>query len=425
MPRERIPLGTWSTVKAHPYTPNGTKKNGSKKWRRLTPEEQKDLKQFSEIRWRASVYYRGKNGHRQRAEAWAPSRAAAIRAVNKKLPDRVDTTLNIREQKTTVEHMAMKWWTFYEKEDSARKQTKDTYKDALDRHVLPHFGGYTIQEVTTGLLTDKLRQIGEGAPSNAWFARVVLKHIFTFAVRRDAIENNPVEGTPTFKTKSEAPVAATLEQLQQVRKVIMDWQAGQTYGPARGEKLLDVLDLMLVVACRTGEALAVRAQDLQQVAPERIPFAPRYTIALSGTIISPRDGGTPYRQAHPKTKAGFRTPYIPAEMAHRLFARIKNNPANDEGLIFPTRDGRPMSPNNFRSALRRALKGSEFEGALKPYLMRKTAATEVAHEMSIEEARVLLGHTDRRTTEKFYAEHDVSVPDTSAVLGDLLKRARS
>lgn len=423
MPRERIPLGTWSTVKAHPYVEDGRKKSGAKKWRRLTSDEEKNLKAFKDLRWRATVYYRGKTGRRERVEAWAPSRAAAIRTVSKKLPDRVDSALDIEEQKTTVEEMARKWWAAYEKDDPAAKQTKDAYKDALDRHVIPYFGGYSIQEVTTGLLTAKLREISQGAPSNAWFARVVLKHVFTFAVRRDAIERNPVEGTPTFKTRSKAPVAATLEQLQKVREVIKTWQTTQTRGPARGEKLLDVLDLMLVAGCRTGEALAVRADDVQQVAPERIPLAPRFTISISGTIIQPRDGGAPYRQPHPKTKAGVRTPYIPAQMAQRLLTRIANNPPNEEDLVFPTRDGRAMSPNNFRSALRRALKGSEFEGTLKPYLMRKTAATEVAHEMSIDEARALLGHTDRRTTEKFYAERDVSVPDTSVVLGDLLKRA--
>ena len=422
VPRERIPLGSWSTVSAHPYTVSGVKKNGAKRWRRLTEDEANDLKAFSDLRWRASVYYRGKNGKRQRAEAWAPSRAAAIRAVNKKLPERVETVITPWQTRVTLADLAAAWWREFQAHGKQREQTKQGYEDSLRRHVLPLLGGYSVQEITTGLLTSKLQELGESTPSAPRLARIVLKHIFTYAKQHDLVDGDPVQGTPSFREPPKEVETASLDQLQKLRAQIVKYQGDQTYGPARGANLLDVLDLMLVAGCRTGEALAVLASEVESIEVVTDDcIEAHYYVTFSGTIVQPRKGA-PFRQEWTKTDAGYRRAQIPQVMAERLLSRAQILPS-DLGLVFPARGGLVMSPNNFRTSLRRALEGTDLVGFI-PYLMRKTAATEVKETLGIEVASKLLGHTSTAVTEKHYVRKVAAqVPDTSAVLGALLESA--
>ena len=93
-------------------------------------------------------------------------------------------------------------------------------------------------------------------------------------------------------------------------------------------------------------------------------------------------------------------------------------PDSDLGLVFPARGGGIMSPNNFRSTLRRALT-SQGLGHLQPKLLRKTAATVIERKDGLEAASKNLGHSGTAVTAKHYVERDRTVPDSSAALDAL------
>lgn len=420
MPRERIPLGAWGEIIAYPYVVDGKKKSGAKKWRAMTDDEREE--DFDEVRYRATVLYRCKDGRTRQTEAWGPSKAAAKRKLKAKLPELVSKLPAARKAGVTVATLAGQWWADFEAHGKQRTQTKQGYEEVLHRHVLPLLGGYSVQEVTTGLITAKLQELGESTPSAPRMARIVLKHIFTFAKQHDLVDDNPVDGVPSFRNPAKEVETADLEQLQRLRARIIEYQGEQTFGIARGANLLDALDLMLVAGCRTGEALAVLTRELESeevVTDDSIET--HFFVTFSGTIVQPRKGA-PFRQEWTKTDAGYRRAQIPRVMAERLVTRAAARP-NELGLVFPARGGGVMSPNNFRTALRRALEGTELVGFI-PYLMRKTAATEVKETLGIEVASKLLGHTSTAVTEKHYVKKIAArVPDTSAVLGALLAEA--
>ena len=166
---------------------------------------------------------------------------------------------------------------------------------------------------------------------------------------------------------------------------------------------------MLGTGCRTGEALAVRWED--------VSFAPAQ-IAITGTVVYVK--GKTTRQSFTKTASGLRIVSLPAYVAGRL-QELAGSSDPDCPYVFAARGGGLISPNNWRRTLREALRGTPYAG-FTPYKLRKTAATLIAREMSLEAASATLGHSDTAVTKRHYAERQLEAPDTSSVLQAVFDR---
>lgn len=90
----------------------------------------------------------------------------------------------------------------------------------------------------------------------------------------------------------------------------------------------------------------------------------------------------------------------------RLGKRKARYEAKSSGLIFPNKIGKPN--NHLIRVVQRLAKEAGVEGRIGMHKFRKTFATMVAREEGIEAARVLLGHEDIVTTQRYLAADEIA-----------------
>lgn len=90
-----------------------------------------------------------------------------------------------------------------------------------------------------------------------------------------------------------------------------------------------------------------------------------------------------------------------------------------EALLFCSRNGTPLTPNNVRRQLRRVMKLAEIDG-VTPHAFRRTVATAVNEAAGINLAAELLGHSDTKITIDHYIRRNEMV---NPVTADLLDQA--
>lgn len=184
-----------------------------------------------------------------------------------------------------------------------------------------------------------------------------------------------------------------------IRAAARDWRAGEgVCGPRPDGQVRDLIEVMLGTGVRIGEALALRAGDVDL---DAYPS----TVTVNGTIVALSGRGVA-RQPTPKTNESHRTIAIPTFVADVLRARLdRMGREDDQALLFSTRHGRPLAPNNVRRTFRQILKSVGLDGIdITPHAFRRTAATLLARDIDLNVAAEVLGHASTRTTKAHYAE---------------------
>jgi integrase/recombinase XerD len=97
---------------------------------------------------------------------------------------------------------------------------------------------------------------------------------------------------------------------------------------------------------------------------------------------------------------------IDDSLLKRLEKRKARYDAKSSSLIFPNSKGKPN--NHLIRVIQRLAKEAGVEGRIGMHKFRKTFATMVANEEGIEAARVLLGHEDIVTTQRYLAADEVA-----------------
>jgi len=92
---------------------------------------------------------------------------------------------------------------------------------------------------------------------------------------------------------------------------------------------------------------------------------------------------------------------IDEALLKRLKARKDRHNAKSNDLIFPSKVGKPNS--HLLRVIQRLTKEAGVEGKIGLHKFRKTFAAMVAKEDGIEAARILLGHNDIMTTQRYLA----------------------
>lgn len=403
MARSKLPEGHTSNVLVAGYVEDGLKASGAKRYRRAAAGEDPTI-------YRATLRFRAANGTTRTAEAWNVYKSKAEARVRANTAKYLEEAGRALDPTMTVQELGKAWLSVFKVRGGVREQTLNQYERALESHVIPALGGWELRELTTGKITAALDKMAQRAPSNARFSRVVLKHMVDYAIQHDALDQSPVDKVPTYGSTTKAPKALSVDSLVKVRQAVKAWQEDVRPGPPRGQYTLNVLDFMLGVGCRTGEALAVRWED--------VDLGEDPTVTITGTIVSPRGKGKIRRQPLPKTESGFRVVHLPPHVANMLQGLAGEESAASSEFVFSSRNGGVISPYNFRRGLRAALKEADLEG-FHPYLLRKTAATAIAQADGMDAAAATLGHSSPAVTKKHYAERNVRAPDVTATLQGL------
>lgn len=379
MARPRLELGTWGKVTRSEISPG---------------------------KHRARARFRDFTGRTKQVEAYGKSGAEAERRLLKTLRDRVQSAGDTISGSTTVSALGKIWTARLDRSDLS-SQTIGQYKDHLHRFIEPALGELLLVEVTVSRIDGFLRTLADTTPSAARLSKVVLSHMLTLAVQHDALRTNPVREVRLPTTRRRKPVQAlSVDEVTVLRKALRAW-ANDPTGHKRSTDIPDAVDLMLATGMRVGEVLALRWQD--------IDLGDHPTVTVSGTLTYTRGEGL-RRQARTKTHAGHRIIPLPRFAVEVLLRRSVEAIPTETNAVFASGRGTFLWPNNVRRTLRSALEDVEALHGVSPHTLRRSVATLVDAEATLEQAAAVLGHSGTQVTSKHYIAKAAQAPDVTEIL---------
>lgn len=362
-------------------------------------------------RFVAGTRYRDWDGQLRRIEATGTTRQSAERALKERIVARTESEGATGEvtADTRFRDLVAVWLQDIDLEDRLAPATRELYERDMRTLVTPTFADLALREITVSRVDRFLKKHAQSSYSKAKHAKVVLGLALGLAVRYDAIARNPVQATARLRRPKAAPTALTIEQIQEIRKVVSGWrtEAGLS-GPRPDGQLGPIIEVMLGTSARIGEVLALRRSDVN------LAGSPP-TARICGTIVSPK-GKPTHRQDHPKTESSNRRVALPSFAAAAIRQRLAIVERTDEQLLFHSRNGTPLTTNNVRRQLRVILEAAGIEG-VTPHAFRRTVATTIHRESGVDLAASLLGHSSRDITIEHYIEkNDLVDPRTADAL---------
>ena len=368
----------------------------------------------------ARTRYRDYDGRLRLVSARGTSPAEATRALKAKLAERIavsplDTPLTADSSFTDLVEY---WLADLDLEARLAIATREAYERNMRNLVLPSFADLALREIGVARCDSFLKHQSRRSYNRARQARVVMRLAFSLAVRHEVLHRNPMDHVANLRRPPHSPTALSPVGVNAVRAAIRFWEQGQSgSGPKPDGQLGLLVEVMLGTSARIGEALALRRRDLD------VTSSPP-TIRIAGTLVDSRDQPI-FRQDHPKTARSRRVVPLPSFAAEALRARLAVMEArNLDALLFSSREGTPLMPNNIRRQLRSAMKLAGITG-MTPHMLRRTAATAVNEKATIDLAAQLLGHTDPKITIQHYIRRNEMVnPVTAQLLDETFPKER-
>ena len=274
--------------------------------------------------------YRDVNGRQRSAGSFRSRRAAERAAQRQEFKVRNGDWIDPIDGKITFEDYVQTVWL---PSRHIEASTRAAYISYLNTHFLPHFGSMRIARV---LPSDVQSWVGQalagGLSANSTRKyHVVLHSIFKRAVRDRLIAFNPCESTELPK-----PIAP--------RRHTLTPDAYRRILEALPEEHRLMIETAIWTGARWGEVVALR--------PRHINFLHRY-VTIQETIVELGKSKSPTGQRiifkpYPKDDEP-RTLGLPQELLDKLDEHIQANGLGRDDLLFPTRNGTPISRNTFRT----------------------------------------------------------------------------
>jgi len=361
----------------------------------------------------ARTRYRDWDGKLRRVQATARTQRSAEFALKAKLAERslVQPTFTELTPDSRFVDLVEYWLHDLDLEGHLAPSTRNTYERNMRTLVLPAFEELTLREIGVARCDSFIKHLAKQSYNRARQARVVLRLAFSLAVRHEILPRNPMDHVSRLRRPPSTPTALTSVEVNAVRAAIRYWERGQsTSGPKPDGQLGLLVEVMLGTSARIGETLAIRRRDVD------VTSSPP-TIRLAGTVVGGRN--SPFvRQDHPKTNRSVRTVALPSFCAAAVRRRlVALEDRSLDSLLFCNRDGGPLSPHNVRRQLRSAMDLAGIEG-VTPHMIRRTVATAVNEQATVDLAAELLGHTDPRITIRHYIKRNEMVNPATADLLD-------
>ena len=369
-------------------------------------------------RFEARTRYRDWDGRSRIVQATADTAKAAERALKEKLAGRSELQPASSSGHLTPDSpfgdLVAYWLQDIDLEGRISKTTRILYERNMRTLVLPVFEHLTLREIGVARCDRFIKEQARISYNRAKQSRVVLRLALELAVRHEVLPANPMHHVSRVHREGRMPDALTSVEVNAIRAVIARWESGVDHisGPRPDGQLGAIVEVMLGTSARIGEVLAIRRRDIDVTGPTP-------TIRIAGTIIS-RHGEPTFRQDHPKTAKSRRIVALPSFTAEAVRRRLAvNRDPDPESLVFRSREGTPLTTANVRRQLRQVLERAGI-GGVTPHLFRRTVATAVNDNASVELAAELLGHTDTKITVQHYIQRRELVNPATA---ELLERA--
>lgn len=303
--------------------------------------------------------------------------------------------------------------------------TQDAYLSKLRVHILPRVGALRMFEVKPGVCDELIKKVRTDLSyDSASTVRVVLSAVCDYAVRREAIEYNPVRSAQRLtqsKAVDRGPIKAmTEEQIEKMLKGLAEYAQTKQFdkrkrplGP-RGRAWLDLPDIaetMLATGARMGEALAITRDSVTK-------SKGRTVVALDAHIVRVTGKGLVRK---PGRKGGLPGLILPVpNWSASMFARRKLAAA--QGPLYFANGGDWHDPSNTYTRLREALDKGGFEW-ITSHVWRKTVAKHLDEAgLTLSEIAAQLGNT-QAVVQKHYLPQRQGSEATAAALDSLRKGA--
>ncbi|WP_241987663.1 site-specific integrase [Cryobacterium sp. TMT1-66-1] len=309
------------------------------------------------------------------------------------------------------------------KAGSLSYSTYESYETTARVIIVPRCGGVRLERLTVGRCDRILQRIlEEETISKARRARAVLSLLCGYAVRDDAMPQNPVRDVQRLPMSPRKESALTPAQITGIRQRMQVWRFTRNDGPRPNYRaLIDGMDIMIGTSLRVGECIGLRRCDVDMTT-----LPP--TLIVNGTIVSNKAQGT-HRKNSPKRSRQRRSIALPSMAAAAVRRRLALAEPDSEGFLFPTKTGRSLSVSNYERLLR-AFVGDERSHLVglgvdideyTTHIYRRTAATLIERAAGITLASRLLGHANEQTTRNSYVvTADMVDPVTAEILDEVL-----
>ena len=378
---------------------------------RMAPGEHGRLSERSSGgKYYATTYVRDSDGKRRRVERSSEKSAEdARRLLQRHLTERrAPLSGQTVTGKTTLAELFKAWISAKAVEDGILEQTVGQYQQVWSKHGAAQLGALRISELPTSRANAHIQAVAESAPSQAGYLRIILRGMFSMAVRFDVLTVNPIVETKTAKATRKPARALTPAEFAEVRAAIITYSSRPGVGgPKPGRLLLEFVEVLAATGARPNEVLAIEWPEVDLLADPP-------TATFSGTLVDHQRvaGKALHRQEKRKAGAPPHTVDLPA-FGVEAFTRLLGETGPD-GPVFTSRTGGWMSLANLRRALRAAL--PEDLSWVTPHSFRRTVATVVRDEHGPALAQHQLSHAKLATTEAHYLQRQTHGPDVRTTL---------
>jgi len=297
-------------------------------------------KRGSTYTWYISVPDPVTGERRQRSKGGFRTKKACQEALNEALARLREGTF-VRPSPRGLGAFLVDEWLPAVRPPRVRPSTWDSYRMAVERHIVPALGGVLLQGLTPAHLTafyrtllDDGRRDGRGglAPKSVRNVHGVLHAALRDAVRWGYLPRNvataadlPKGMTPEMHVWSPDQLRAFLEHL-------------------RGDPLYAAWLLLATTGMRRGEIAGLRWVDVDLDAGRVSPRRPRVVVNYKVVVSEPKTAkGRRSLALDPATVAALRE-----HRTRQLQQRLAIGPRwQDSGLVFTWPDGRPIHPHRF------------------------------------------------------------------------------
>ncbi|WP_233439099.1 tyrosine-type recombinase/integrase [Lentzea atacamensis] len=292
-------------------------------------------------RWRARCRYRDFDGKVYEVERYGTSKSNAIDRLKAAIRDWVTPVAGaLITPSTRFSEVARMWLTAIEADAERGLRSfgsLDTYRNRLDKIVLPAVGELSMNEVTTPTLDTLCKKVRDASSaSTAKTVRSILGGVCALAVSHGALEINPVREVGPLESKrarnkpTQSRALSGDQVLDLLAKLDADEQAGR-------DDLPDLVRFFLGTGERTGEALCAHWPDLDEAAK---------VINMSGNVIRARGRGRIVNRG--KTENAVR-PIPLADWCVTMLVTRRTTAENLDGPIFPSTTGTIREATNVRN----------------------------------------------------------------------------
>lgn len=198
-----------------------------------------------------------------------------------------------RFQATSIasyQELAELWWESYKY--TVKPNTQDNVKKLLDNHVVPLFGIYKLDKLTTPLiqsivnkLADKTNKGEPGAYLHYDKIHALNKRILQYGVTMQAISSNPARDVVLPRNTQKAKRKKVKHFENQDLKKFLDYLGGLDQAKYRNLYEATLYKFLLATGCRINEALALSWSDIDL---ENATISITKTLNHLGQINSPK-----------------------------------------------------------------------------------------------------------------------------------------